>query len=212
MKSLQHGLREPPQGIAGCDLLGRMVLHSERQLTLIQALSEDQLHQEQPLLLQRYPLQFAHLVQKVSQCLAPLLAESQVSLHNHVDDTLPLTIVDADKIRTVLVHLLTNAVKHNSPGIQVTLTARMEEDYLRCSVVDNGVGIEPDHRSGLFKLYIRNLQNPRRTGIGLGLYLCRQIVQAHGGKIGMEPTLGGGATFWFTLPTRGSASNFVNIS
>jgi signal transduction histidine kinase len=206
LKNLQSGLRGSLQGTADCDLLGRMVLHSERQLTLIQAFSADQLHQEQPLLLQCYPLQLAHLVQKVSQCLAPLLADSQVSLHNHVDDTLPFVIADADKIHMVLVHLLTNAVKHNSPGIQITLAARIEGDYLRCSVVDNGVGIEPDHRSGLFKLYIRSLQNSRRTGIGLGLYLCRQIIQAHGGAIGMEPTPGNGATFWFTLPTRESAA------
>jgi len=175
---------------------------SDRQLTLINALSEDQLAQEHPLVLQRHPLQLAALVHQTIAALSPLLSDSQTLLTNHVNDDLPLTIADADKISTVLTHLVTNAVKHNPPGIEVTLTATVENDRLCCQVSDNGDGIDPDHQSGLFKLYIRSLQNPRRTGIGLGLYLCRQIITAHGGDIGMHSTPGNGATFWFTLPVQ----------
>jgi signal transduction histidine kinase len=200
LNKIRHDYHDVSHTVMRCDLLERMTKASDRQLTLINALSEDQLDQETPLILQRYPLQFAALVQQTIASLSPLLADSQTSLINCVSEQLPLAIADADKISAVLAHLITNAVKHNPPGIQVTLKATVEGDRLHCAVIDNGGGIASEHQSGLFKLYIRSLQNPRRTGIGLGLYLCRQIVLAHGGEIGMHSAPSSGATFWFTLP------------
>jgi len=62
------------------------------------------------------------------------------------------------------------------------------------------VGISPEQQKSLFKLYIRGLHTQHLTGIGLGLYQCRQIINAHGGEIGVISTPKAGSTFWFTLP------------
>ncbi|MCU0566442.1 MAG: HAMP domain-containing histidine kinase [Oculatellaceae cyanobacterium Prado106] len=71
---------------------------------------------------------------------------------------------------------------------------------LRCLVIDNGVGIPAGQCDRLFELYARGARARYMPGLGLGLYLCRQIVQAHGGQIGVISDTGAGAMFWFTLP------------
>ena len=63
-----------------------------------------------------------------------------------------------------------------------------------------GVGIKSEHCASLFELYVRGSGVKRTAGVGLGLYISKQIVEAHGGEIGVESELGKGTTFWFTLP------------
>jgi signal transduction histidine kinase len=67
-------------------------------------------------------------------------------------------------------------------------------------VQDNGVGMSQAECDRVFDLYARGAQAKRTVGLGLGLYLCRQIIEAHGGEIGVTSSSGAGATFWFTLP------------
>lgn len=71
---------------------------------------------------------------------------------------------------------------------------------VRCSVADDGVGISEKVRQSLFELYVQDPNSRQLTGLSLGLYLCKQIIKAHGGEIGLESTPGGGSTFWFSLP------------
>jgi signal transduction histidine kinase len=132
--------------------------------------------------------------------LAPLLVENQATLSNQVPPELPPVTADPALIRRVFENLLTNALKHNPPGLHLTLHATIEDDMIRCNVQDNGVGMTPGECESLFERYTRGTRARRSTGIGLGLYLCRQIITAHGGQIGAISTPGEGATFWFTLP------------
>ncbi|MFE1743984.1 sensor histidine kinase [Coleofasciculus sp. H7-2] len=71
---------------------------------------------------------------------------------------------------------------------------------LRCTIQDNGVGIPPQQQQRLFELYYRGVHSRYMPGLGLGLYLCQQIIKAHQGKIGVISQPGCGATFRFTLP------------
>jgi two-component system sensor histidine kinase/response regulator len=71
---------------------------------------------------------------------------------------------------------------------------------LRCAVVDNGTGMTAEQANNLFEIYQRGSQAKRTIGLGLGLYLCRQIVNAHQGEIGIVSVPNAGAEFWFTLP------------
>jgi signal transduction histidine kinase len=100
----------------------------------------------------------------------------------------------------VFENLITNGLHHNPPGVTLTLSAQVEADMIRLMLHDDGVGMAPDVCDRLFERYARGRQSRHRTGIGLGLYLCRQIVTAHGGEIGVISTLGQGSTFWLTLP------------
>jgi len=71
---------------------------------------------------------------------------------------------------------------------------------MRCSVADNGVGMSQQQCERLFELYFRGDQKRQSVGLGLGLYMCRQIITAHGGEISVRSRPGKGAIFWFTLP------------
>jgi len=101
--------------------------------------------------------------------------------------------------------LIANAIKHNPPNLKLTISAQInDENMMLCEVADNGVGMNSEQSEHLFELYAQGKKqhqlNRRSLSLGLGLYICRQIVQAHGGVIGVigEPNVG--SRFWFTLP------------
>ncbi|NJR61238.1 MAG: hypothetical protein HC769_21830, partial [Cyanobacteria bacterium CRU_2_1] len=88
---------------------------------------------------------------------------------------------------------------HPSPS-PPSPTPSIFSSLIRCTVQDTGIGIDPDQSDRLFDLYTRGSRARYMPGLGLGLYLCRQIIAAHGGEIGVNSRPGEGATFWFTLP------------
>ncbi len=115
-------------------------------------------------------------------------------------DELPIVQVDATRIAQVLDNLLSNAVKY-APGAPVTVRASAEPDHIRIVVSDRGPGIPAEHLGRLFERFFRV---PARSGgvrgTGLGLHICRKIVEAHGGQISVESRVDEGTTFTFTIP------------
>jgi PAS domain S-box-containing protein len=181
-------------------VLERMVQSSDRQLSMINSLLEAHSSEAWGIHLHCEKLSLHHLVQTIADDLDPLLVENQATLINQVSLDLPPVTADPALIRRVFENLLTNALKHNPPGLHLTITATIEDDLIRCNVQDDGVGMTPDECDSLFERYARGPRARRSTGIGLGLYLCRQIITAHGGQIGAVSAPGDGAAFWFTLP------------
>lgn len=181
-------------------ILERIVDSSDRQLTLINALSEDHFAEQRPLVIHCQPLCLWKLVDDLLEDWQPIFRQNQIRLDNFIVHNLPKIYGDYEQICSLFYHLFTNALKHNPPGIILTLEARIEQDMIYCQLTDNGVGMDEKQCQDLFKLYVRSLHNNRLTGIGLGSYLCRQIIEAHGGKIGVNSTPGVGSQFWFTLP------------
>ncbi len=112
---------------------------------------------------------------------------------------LPTLPVDADMLYSVVLNLLTNALKFTRPGVpaQVTVTAQQHGDAWRVVVADNGRGIEPARRHEVFELFDRG-DDP--DGHGIGLATTRRLVQAHGGRVGVGDSADGGAAVWFELP------------
>jgi signal transduction histidine kinase len=112
---------------------------------------------------------------------------------------LPTVYGDSLEIGRVIQNLLDNAVRVSEPDQEISLeVVTFEVNQVRVSVGDRGPGISTQEKNRLFHRFIQG--RGRRGGAGLGLYLCRQIVEAHGGKISVESTLGIGSRFWFTLP------------
>ncbi len=144
--------------------------------------------------------------------LVKLALESQraySSRHNLVADLppiLPTLSADADKVTQILINLTSNALKY-SPGGTVTVRARALGAWLEVAVSDEGPGIAPEQRDILFSRFGRTPAaatgagaRSKPTGTGLGLFLTKYLVEAHGGEIWVESEAGKGATFTFTLP------------
>lgn len=189
-------------------ILERMMQSSDRQLRLINSLLEVHASEVAGVALQREPIQLGELVRILVEDFEPLLAKNQATLINQIPAALPLISADYGQLRRVFENLLNNALNHNQPGIRITLDAQIEDQMIRCTVADNGAGMSQDRCDRLFQLYFRGKDTPSLsqghrpyTGLGLGLYLCRQIITAHGGEIGVKSQLEEGTTFWFTLST-----------
>lgn len=111
-------------------------------------------------------------------------------------------VVWADEQRTgqVFSNLIGNAIKFVPTGGRVQLRVRPDPDGFRCEVADDGEGIAPEELTKLFQRFTQLEGGRRKGGTGLGLSISKAIVEAQGGRIGVESTAGQGATFWFTLP------------
>ena len=124
-------------------------------------------------------------------------------LTTHVAPDLPFAPFDDLLIQQVLVNLLENATRHTPPGTPIELSARQHDGSILIEVADRGPGLPPDDPGRLFEKFHRAGACKSRTGAGLGLAICRGIVQLHGGSIHAESRPGGGAVFRFSLPLEG---------
>jgi signal transduction histidine kinase len=115
-----------------------------------------------------------------------------------VEPVLPV-LADPERISLVLGNLLANAIRYSPPGQAVELRSEPEGGRVRFSVTDRGPGIPREQQQRVFEKFVR-LPGAKGEGIGLGLYISREIVGAHGGEMGFEDAPGGGSRFWFTLP------------
>lgn len=116
----------------------------------------------------------------------------------------PLLVrVDRVRLEQVFDNLLENAAKYAAGRSATGIRAWREDGRVRVAVVDHGMGIPSDERPKVFERFFRasNAQARSDTGLGLGLYICRRIVEGHGGRIWMDETPGGGSTFNVALPT-----------
>jgi signal transduction histidine kinase len=112
--------------------------------------------------------------------------------------------VDRDRIMQVLSNLIDNALKHTPAGGRIEVRATLG-DHARFEVRDTGPGIAHAQLAQVFQRYWRG-SGLGRGSLGLGLYICKNVVTAHGGEIGVDSELGRGTTFWFTVPTEATAA------
>ncbi len=110
--------------------------------------------------------------------------------------------VDPNRIMQVLVNLLSNAIKFSPQEGTVSLVAERQGDYVLCKVIDQGRGVPESHKHAIFEKFkqVEAADGKRKSGTGLGLPICKQIVEEHGGMIGVESEEGKGSTFWFRVP------------
>lgn len=116
----------------------------------------------------------------------------------------PPLLGDEERLQQVLSNLVSNAIKYSPDGGTITVGGRPRGDLAEFWVADQGIGITPEQQSRLFEPFYRVDSRLGRStqGVGLGLFLCKAIVEAHGGQIWVESTPGKGSTFRFTLPLR----------
>src|SRR3989440_164522 len=142
------------------------------------------------------------LIEELREEMQPLAAEKGIALEELVPEDLPALRADRAKLRRVLVNLVSNALKFTPKGGRVRTVAAREGSFVRVSVSDTGVGIPPDDLRDIFDKYAQARSRATRSekGTGLGLYITRQLVELHGGKIEVQSEVGKGSTFSFTIP------------
>jgi two-component system sensor histidine kinase KdpD len=131
---------------------------------------------------------------------ASRLALMQHQIDTALDDDLPLVAFDAVLVERVLCNLLENASKYTPAGSTITVGAACANDALCFTVADNGPGLAAGSEEAIFEKFTRGQTESATPGVGLGLAICRAIVEAHGGRIWAENRPDGGACFCFTLP------------
>jgi len=142
--------------------------------------------------------QFEEVVGTALEATRSILKQHHVDIRLPRD--LPLVRFDALLIERVLVNLLENAAKYTPAGSTVTVSAEVLADQLSISVSDNGPGLPPGREDAVFEKFARGQRESATPGVGLGLAICRAIIDSHGGKIRGFNRPGGGATVNFTLP------------
>jgi PAS domain S-box-containing protein len=151
---------------------------------------------------QPLPMDYLAFVKEVTDELRPRASEQQRTFRLSLPSELPKVSGDSASLREVLVNLVDNAIAHTSPKTgSITITVRRHRDEIETSVADNGVGIPEDAIPHLFTKFFRvNEMKSSTHGTGLGLYICRSIIDAHRGHIWVESQVDKGATFSFRLP------------
>jgi signal transduction histidine kinase len=124
-----------------------------------------------------------------------------ISLTLDIAPAVPVVAFDAARILQVLSNLLSNALKFTPAQGTVVVRLEQVEDNVVCCVRDSGEGIPDDKLEAVFDRFVQLTKNDRR-GVGLGLFISKCIIQGHGGRIWAENGIGGGSTFYFTLPVQ----------
>jgi PAS domain S-box-containing protein len=136
-----------------------------------------------------------------------LAREKNIALTENIPPELPEIEVDAGRLRQVFFNLLSNAIKYSDPGGKITFKAVKREDGLLFQVSDRGIGIPKEALQHLFERFYRAEDKLARGGTGLGLYITKQIIEAHGGRIWVESQVREGSTFSFSLPFNTKGGN-----
>jgi signal transduction histidine kinase len=151
-------------------------------------------------LLEMHPLAPAKLISEVEAKHGQSMLLKQHPLRCTVDDGLPEVIVDLTRIQQVFSNLIENAVKHSPSGASIDVRASSGiEGTVRFAVSDTGPGVPAALRHRVFEKFFR-CPGESVPGSGLGLAIAKEIVEAHGGWIGVEPAPNGGSVFLFELP------------
>jgi two-component system sensor histidine kinase KdpD len=217
LSAVSHDLRTPLAAIAGAVsslFEGKVGFDPQTRKGLIQSIHDEVMWMDRLVNNLLYMTRLEAGAIKVNKELLPLeeavgaalvRLEKKLSgrtVNTHVPTDAPLVPMDGVLIEEVLINLLENAMKYTPAGSPIDLSAKFNEEEVMIAVADRGVGIPPGEEQRIFDKFYRTA--PKRTrGVGLGLAICRGIVEAHGGRIWVESRPGGGSLFNFTLPVSG---------
>jgi len=149
--------------------------------------------------LDKHPAMIRDVVDAAMNDKKSLLQDHPIEIR--IPDDLPAVPLDFERIREVLMHLLENAAKYSDPGKPIVVTASVEKRGVAISVADQGPGIDTFEQALIFdKFYRGKNQRYSAAGTGMGLAICKVIVETHGGAIGVVSQLGHGSVFTFLLP------------
>jgi two-component system, cell cycle sensor histidine kinase PleC len=216
--TVSHELRTPLQSIMGFTklmvqdkvpdpmtqtrFLDTIDRESERLAGLIGDLLDASRLEAGKFVLKRQRLSLRDTIRSAIYELCNLITEKAILIVDNIPEGLPEIEADENRIKEVMLNLVSNAIKFSSEGGKITVNAQATHNEILVQIIDQGIGIPAEALPNLFqKFYQINGSDTRiRGGLGLGLYITKQIVEAHGGQIRVESKLNQGSTFSFTLP------------
>jgi len=206
LEALQRGFRGPLPAEALAEL--RKAEASARSLvTLINDFLELAYLEAGTLPAGRRELDLGELVSAAVEELRPLIEAKRLTLRTTKPEGGERVLGDPRRLSQVVANLLGNAIKFTPVAGAISVEIRVEESWVSATFEDTGPGIEPDALAGIFERFSRAPGSAAVAGSGLGLMIARQIVEAHGGAIGVESEPGEGSRFWFRLPRAHSAAH-----
>jgi signal transduction histidine kinase len=181
------------------ELLGISLTAVDRLVRLINDLLDISKIESGKMELKLDRLDIGECIGKSMRSLRALAEAHRVSIRSERTPDLPSVMGDRDRLEQVITNLLSNALKYTPPDSTVSILARREDNAVRVTVRDQGPGIPPDQLEKVFDRFCQ-LAGAKK-GSGLGLTICRALVEQHGGRIWVESDLGRGSQFHFELPT-----------
>ncbi len=218
LANISHELNTPLNGIIGIteslsdgaagplslgvrDNLDMVISSGKRLSSLVHDLLDFSKLKNSDLKLNLKPLQISSVAQAVLGLCRPLLAGKELTLHNEISENLPLVLADENRLEQILYNLVGNAIKFTEKG-HVKATAQVHGDLVEIAITDTGPGIPEEYHESIFNSFeqLESSETRKYSGTGLGLAITRQLVQLHGGVIGIQSEVGAGSCFSFTLP------------
>ncbi len=218
MSQLLQSLLQPVMGVPSASsntsdtvaiprsILERMAQGCDRQRKMIDRLLEANSIDIWGVSLKRHPFQLKTLLQAIITEWQTELNKKRVTVTLNVQQNLPPVDGDYAQLWRVFENLIENALKYNPPGIQLNISAQPEKidaqtTYIHCCIADTGVGLSQQQQAEIFMIYQRGQVRHALQGLGLGLYICRSIIEAHGGNIEVSGAPQQGTAFSFSLPS-----------
>lgn len=208
---------ETPQvygrGLSTAVLKDLQVIHrnSEHLASLINDVLDLSQSQAGKLTLHKERVQFSEIVQGAVEVIKPLIERKGLELLINQPDVLPEIYCDRTRVRQVILNLLSNAARYTDRG-RITLSVEEQPERILVSVADTGPGIPPEDQARIFEPFCQGSLKTWRDkgGSGLGLTICKQFIELHGGRIWLRSDLGKGTILYFDLPIAGLIKPIVS--
>ena len=198
---LMDGLRGPLNEAQRADL-ARMLAGAQNLASLVDDILDLSRMKAGTFAIMPVPVDFAPLARDCLAGLEPMALRRKQRMRLDAEADLPPVCADAPRVYQILRNLVGNAMKFSAAGTEIRIVIRSESEAVSCRVTDEGPGIPEADLDRIFDRFTQLDMGTTRVagGAGLGLAIAKALVEAHGGKIGVESQVGQGSTFWFTLP------------
>jgi len=194
------------------DFIGKTYKSNERMINLINDLLDVTRIDEGRYLFKPVLTDIDPLIQSVINSYKEEFEKKKIKLQlKREDKKLPKVLVDVEKMSLAFQNLVDNALKYTQSGGTITISLKKEEKEIKISVKDTGVGIPKDQQIRVFNKFFRgaNVMRMETEGSGLGLFIAKNIIEAHGGRIWFKSDESRGTIFWFTLPAKKEFEEFL---
>lgn len=210
---LSEELREAGQDEPHRALLSRLIVSASRLSTYISNILNASRYDRRHLKIHLRELRLIDIYNSIADDMSLRASTQNRLLSIEIPEDLPTVAADTSSLSEVFANLIDNAVKYSHEGGLVTVSAAVDGNYVRVNVIDRGIGMPSNVVSNLFhKFYRSHRSRETVAGTGIGLYICRAIVESHGGHIEVKSEDGRGSLFSFTVPIYSTVAEKLKIS